>query len=308
MITAITGDLGAGKTYFAVHNIVYKQWKQGRDIYSNTLLLFSDKYKRPGTNIIDHPETFTRIEHMFFNFRGWLYPYINNWFKVDSAEYDPDDFYFWHRNRELIKQFLFDTLTFIPSRGRINYFSDITELIGIQDCLIFIDEGSSVFDARNWEMLPSEFSNDVRQSRKQGKDLVVTTQEMGNIDINYRRVLMEWWECQLSFFRIWSNPVIMGFSKAKLQRVGDYTRTENANTENYNLEVLKKRSFFISIFKKRKYDTNYLVGFNNLKIIYLEKLCGFQTKNIKYAIVPKKKTYKELERSIAQFNLVKKKR
>lgn len=307
MITAVTGDLGAGKTYYAVHKLVYKEWKSGRDIYSNTLLLFTDKFRRPGTNIVNNPDAFSRFEHLFFNTRMFLYPYFNNWFALDNHNYNPDDFYFWRRNRELIKFSLFNWFTYIPTRGNINYFSDITELIGLQDCLIFVDEGSAIFDARNWEMLPADFSNDLRQSRKQGKDLVVTTQEMGNIDINYRRVLMVWWECQLTKLRIWSNPIIAGFSVSKMQRVGDYTRTENANTENYNLQILKKKWNFITIFAKRKYDTNYLVGFNNLKIIYIERLCNFSNpKKIKFAIVPKKRTYKEVEANILKFSPQKK--
>lgn len=301
-IGIITGATGASKTSNAVYKEIYPAWKKGTNIYTNTLLFFEDKINRINSNIIDNPEKFSRLENLLYRFKCWLYPKFDKWFNIGSGEYDPQELNFWKRNKELIKDWLFDLLTIPYARGNIIYFSDISEILGISNGLIFIDEGSAVMDARNWESLPEEFSNELRQSRKNGLDLIVTTQEFGQIDKNYRRLVHWWKECEPTFFKLGADPCILGRFRAKYHNPFDYLgKSETAQIDEYKIPTIKKQGHWITIFKRRKYDTNYNVGFHSLKIVKLIDLKGFKKTNI-WAIIPKKMTYSQLKMDLRDFH------
>ena len=165
MIQLYTGKTGSGKTFQMIKD-VYPQWKRGHDIYANTLLYFEKYGGKADTNSIDNPEEFTFFEKYVVNF-------IKKW--TSKAFKKP----------------------FRPvSRGKIVYFEDITELIEIQNGIIVMDEAQNLLDARNWENLPPAFSNKLRQHRKHQIDLYATTQNMGTIDINMRRLVQKWVHCK----------------------------------------------------------------------------------------------------------------
>ncbi len=301
MLGAITGDIGSGKTNYGVNKLVYRDWKNGVNIYSNTLLFFEDKRNRHSSSIDKQPQHFSKYERLKWWIKSKLLPIFNKVFNLSQGEYTPQDLYFWHRNKELIKDYLYNKFTIPYSRGSITYFSDISEISGARLGLIFIDEGSSVMDARNWEMLPDEFANEIRQSRKNGLDLIVTTQEMGQIDKNYRRLVQYWIECSPTWLCLLHDPVIVGRFRAEYKRPGDFVKTETANTESVELEILEKKKWWITIFKRRRYDTNFNVGFSSLKVVNLINIKGDYQKAI-WAIVPKKTTYKEIQMDIKVFH------
>jgi len=298
MIIAITGDVGGGKTHYAVNNIVAKQWRAGRDIYSNTLLFFRSRILRENTNIIDHSQNFKFFERLFWSIKKRVYPFLNRNLKLDAAVYDPQDFKFWRRNQRLIRAALNDWLITPYSRGRIIYFSDVSEIVNAENALIFIDEGSALFDSRNWEMLPDNFSNSLRQSRKNGLDLLTTTQDLGQIDKNYRRLVQRWLDCRMTWLHIWSNPVIIGLFAGNLKDVSKYVD----GVSDVEVPVKDTLHYWITIFRRRRYDTNYNVGFSQMKIVCLDNLRKTGLETI-WAIVPKKMTYKEIVIDIKAFQM-----
>lgn len=299
----ITGSKGGGKTYYAVNKILYPVWKKGTDIKSNTILYFEDRIRKCGTNIIDNPKNFTWWEHLGRWFRLKTKPIFFFFIDFSKGEYDPQDYQFFRRNWNLIKDSLYRWLHYVHKRGRISYFSDITETVGSYNCIVFIDEGSEEMDARNWESLPEEFTRACRQSRKMGLDLVVTTQEIGQVDLNYRRLIQEWIECKMTWLHIWSDPIIIGRMKAMTKPLSDMQFSETSITINTEEEeeqkTLSVKPFWITIFRRMRYDTNYQVGFSEHKIVNISVINNSNTQT-KWAIVPKKTSYRELLTEIAQ--------
>jgi len=182
MIHAYTGKTGSGKTYQMIKD-VFPHWLAGKDVYSNTYLLFEKYGGKAGTNIIEHPNNFSygeRLAEKIFK----LYHAIR------KKPHNP------------------------KRRGRIIYFEDITELLEAREGIIIMDEGQSLLEARNWENLPAEFSNKLRQHRKHNLDLYTTTQNLGTIDINLRRLVQRWIHCTDVFALFWlRNPSIFTVHK-----------------------------------------------------------------------------------------------
>jgi len=299
MIIAVTGDVGGGKTHFAVNKIVYRAWRHGANIYTNTLLFFRDRKTRPAVNIKDDPQCFTWWERKKWKTKIFFYPVFNKIFHIASAKYDPQDFFFWHRNKELIKDALFSWLTRPYRRGRVMYYEDLSEIVGARHGVIFLDEGSCLFDARNWLYLPDEFSNALRQSRKDSLSLVTTTQDLGQIDKNYRRVMQLWFECRISrWLHIGENPVIIGRFIADVKSVRAYY----GGKDDAQIPVIGHRFYWISILRRRRYDTYYKVGFHSLRIIKMINLRGCENLETTWAIVPKKMTYAAAIKDMADFH------
>jgi len=204
MIWAFTGKTGSGKTYRMV-KAAYKEWRKGRDIYSNTVLNFK-AYDR--------------------------YPRLREIFKRKA-------------NRV---------------RGRIIYFEDITEILEVRDGLIIFDEAAALFDARNWEALPREFSQKLRQHRKHSLDLYCTTQNMGTIDINYRRLVQRWLHC--------TNRIKWGEGRVK---IGLFKIEEKDVDRLYNTvddlmcPSLGQSHFLIHYWSRPLYDTLYDIGFRRFR-------------------------------------------
>jgi len=247
MIYAYTGKTGSGKTLSMIRDI-YPRWYRGTDIYANTFLLFERFGGKAGTNILDNPENFSWLEHAI----NWVY------FK-------------WclHRNRNYIPK----------KRGRIIYFEDITELLEVRNGIILVDEGQALLEARNWEALPAEFSNKLRQHRKHNLDLYVTTQNLGTIDINLRRLVQVWVHCTDVFALFWKrNPSWLTVHRKDHK---DIDQLYN-NVDDLLVNNLHSSFFLISLFTTRLYDTYYDIGFTTLKSVWLQ-----ENNKKKLLIVPK---------------------
>lgn len=238
MIYLYTGKTGSGKTYQMIRD-VYPKWLRGTDVYSNTALFFEKFGGRAGSTIEKNPENFTY----------WEKYVINIGFK-------------W-----LCRAFKWK---FRPlRRGHIGYYDDISELIELKDGIIIMDEAQNLLDARNWENLPIEFSNKLRQHRKHNLDLYATTQNMGTIDINMRRLVQKWAHCSDLFALFWlRNP-----SWLSIHRRDEKDIDELYNKVDDLVVTTKKSSYFIisKFLTRRIYDTLYDIGFKAYKLVWLQR-------------------------------------
>lgn len=236
MIYAFTGKTGSGKTYQMIRHI-YPHWYKGVDVYSNTKLLFEKYGGRANSNIIDNPENFTVVEKVFDKIKKYYAKYFK---KV----YTP------------------------KRRGRIIYFEDITEILEARNGIICMDEGQNLLEARNWESMPVEFSNKLRQHRKHKLDLYTTTQNLGTIDINYRRLVQRWFHCTEVFALLGlRNPSWLTIHRIDEKDIDSLYN----NVDDMLVEVLRSNFFIIHKFKKRIYDTMYDIGFTFYTTIWIQE-------------------------------------
>jgi len=252
MIYLYTGKTGSGKTFNMIADI-YPHWRNGTDIYSNTKLEFENFGGEAGSNIRDNPENFT----------------------------------FWEKVSEIIASKWSLAIRKEERRprrrGHITYFDDITELIEVRDGIICMDEAQNLLDARNWENLPLEFSNKLRQHRKHKLDLYATTQNMGTIDINMRRLVQRWSHCKDVFALFWlRNPSLLTLHTREYKEIDElYNKVDDLI-----VPTLKTTFFIIHKWKAKYYDTLYDIGFNAYKSIWLEDSSKTITKK-KLLIIPK---------------------
>jgi len=247
MIYAYTGKTGSGKTYQMIKD-AYPRWYRGEDIYSNTFLLYEKFGGRAGCNILDNPEEFSKLEHINFHIKLFYSRYFKKKIKI-------------------------------PYRGRIIYFEDVTELLETRDGIILLDEGQALLEARNWDSLPAEFSNKLRQHRKHNLDLYVTTQNLGTIDINLRRLVQVWVHCTDIFALLWKrNPSWLTIHRKDYK---DIDQLYN-NVDDLLVANIKSTHFIISFLTTRYYDTYYDIGFTTLKKVWIQ-----QNDKTKCIIMPK---------------------
>lgn len=249
MIYAYTGKTGSGKTFNMVRH-AYAAWKAGNDIYTNTFLNFGQYGGTPGVSIIENPEYFSAVERAL------------NWMSFQ-----------WH---------LFWKTDFLPAqRGRIIYFEDISEILDATDGLILFDEAQVLFNARQWESLPPEFQYKLQQHRKHHLDLICTTQNMGTIDITYRRLVHTW----VHHETIFTLGNFFGWYRRKFK---DVDMLYNS-VDDLKVDDVKIQWFFIGFWSRRLYDTLFDVGYKRIKKIWLySKTTG---KNKLY-LIPKELSFK----------------
>jgi len=73
--------------------------------------------------------------------------------------------------------------------GYIFYWTDISQLIKLNDCDIIWDEIATDLDARNWPELTPEFKRFLSQYRKRGVDIYANTQDFSMIDVRARLMI-----------------------------------------------------------------------------------------------------------------------
>jgi len=194
------------------------------------------------------------------------------------------------------KPSLFERLVRRTDRGRITYFEDITEILEAKNGLILFDEAQVLFNARNWEALPPEFQYKLQQHRKHRLDLFCTTQNMGTIDISYRRLVQRWFHHE-GIFQF--GNVIVGWFRVKEKDV-DYLYN---SVDDLAVPDLKARIMWIHKWKRRLYDTYYDIGFKRFKIVhecfYSEKL-----KKITHLwIIPKAMSLSDARKQMSLYKL-----
>jgi len=299
MAIIVTGDKGAGKTNFVVTQILYPAWLSGVDICSTTLLFFETRKRRSGTNIVHDSQYFSWWEHQKWTLKKILKKIFDTLFVQEL--YNPQDPSFWIRNRKLLKKMFYEWIDWPYCRGNITLFGDLSEVLGRKNCIIFCDEVPNM-DARDWEALPAEFRNSARQDRHNAVTLVLCTQQMGQVDKTYRRLIQEWIECSETNLGFGRDPVWIRQFRAEWLAVGSWTKSETASTAGLAIqrEVLKVKNWWISIFARRKYDTNYNVGFATLKCVCLISFKNGSIKN-QWCIVSRDRTQKEIEMKVKYY-------
>jgi len=235
MIYAWTGKNGSGKTFDMV-NWAYRDWRSGVNIWSNTILLFYPpelhEQLKNGFSIEDYPGLFSWFERL----SNSLQRAVTNLF---GRSYAP------------------------ISRGRISYFENISEILEVHDGLILFDEAQVLFNARQWESLPSEFQYKLQQHRKHRLDLYCTTQNMGTIDITYRRLVQHWIHCS-ALWAFW------GF-QMHAKEVKDIDMLYNL-IDDLKTPSLSQSTYFITPWSRRLYDTYYDIGFKRFRTLWLSSM------------------------------------
>lgn len=266
MIYAFTGLGGNGKTFTMV-KMAHWYWKHGINIYTNTKLLYS-KYsmeeQRKGTNIIDHPKDFTRIEKYVEIIRS-------NWLvRVRKKEYRP------------------------KCRGKINYFDQIEEIQSAKDGIVLFDEGQVLFNSGAWKEISDEFKYKVSQERKHDLDFFTTTRRFRSILIDYRQEVHRWFYCKEII------AIKYGKKNKKKILIGLYCRAEKdmeairEDLPDRDTPIIKNRYFWIHRWSKRLYDTKYDIGFKPIKLI-ATRIFDNKTNLWKksFLILPKKMSLKD---------------
>lgn len=156
--------------------------------------------------------------------------------------------------------------------GEISYYEDIVDLFNVRDGLILLDEGQVLLNARSWDSLPRIMSYKLQQHRKHNLDLFATSQSMGCIDKDYRRLIQYWFDCKkfLQLKRFRKVSIIYGIFLKYVKDVDAIWETQNEAKLVENIGWPKL--FTIHFLKRRLYDTSYDIGFNYLKIIWVSKL------------------------------------
>jgi len=83
--------------------------------------------------------------------------------------------------------------------GLIGTWSRIEELTELRGADIVIDEVANILDARNWANLPASVPIFLRQHEKRGCDIYATTQNFPNVEVSFRRLVTELYECTKVF-------------------------------------------------------------------------------------------------------------
>lgn len=184
-------------------------------------------------------------------------------------------------------------------RGRITYFEDINEILEIHNGLILFDEAQVLFNARQWESLPAEFQYKLQQHRKHQLDLFCTTQNLGTIDITYRRLIQKWTHCQDVFALFGKrNPSFLTVHRAQEK---DIDMIFNS-VDDMAVPVVDAHFFTIHRWKRRLYDTFYDIGFKRFKTIWLSSFDPAINKTTSKAfIIPKQLSLADAQKRISSY-------
>jgi len=79
--------------------------------------------------------------------------------------------------------------------GMLGSWSRLEELTELRGADIIIDEVANLLDARNWSNLPVSVPVFLRQHEKRGCDIYATTQNFPNVEVSFRRLVSELYEC-----------------------------------------------------------------------------------------------------------------
>lgn len=88
------------------------------------------------------------------------------------------------------------TLNFEPKKnrkgkvytGEVHYFKELSEIAGVKNALILVDEAGIYLPSQAWRNIPFEFMRQLRQHRHDGLDLWYTAQDMGDVVTYLRRI------------------------------------------------------------------------------------------------------------------------
>lgn len=152
-------------------------------------------------------------------------------------------------------------LLFPNDNERVERWHTLPEIYHLTHGVIAIDEAQKLFHARRWQSTPMSFLEMISQHRKQFLDVYTTTPSIGDIDINYRKLIAERYTCQ-SLLRLPKNQRVHPFFQwIRVQkRIRDYS----GDTERIGWKKAgNAKWYFISRFwTKTLYETYASVGLN----------------------------------------------
>lgn len=161
-------------------------------------------------------------------------------------------------------------VNFPPDNKDVQRWHQLSEIYHVKNCIIGIDEAPKLMDARNWNKLPSMFTDKIAQHRKHGVDIITTTQDLGHIDFRIRSNIHELYHCK-SVFRFPQNDRV----KPILQILSVMKKGRNMDNQGHRItwhNVWKfRRYYFISTYWTKTYYNTYAdVGLEKYqsKIIY----------------------------------------
>jgi len=71
----------------------------------------------------------------------------------------------------------------------IIYWNRLEEIVGIEECDLFIDEIGTYFDSRLWPDLSLDCRRWIAQTAKRGVDFWCTAQDFAQVDLSFRRLV-----------------------------------------------------------------------------------------------------------------------
>lgn len=166
--------------------------------------------------------------------------------------------------------------------GRIFYFHDLDEIKHIKNAVILLDEGQEFLGAYDWRTNDQDFIRKLRMQRKQRLDIYTTSQNIGAIDLNYRKLVQGLYYCRGRFH----TPLTYHYIIEKKHIYELY----NQNIDDLKIKTKEtlKRFIFKKIFNKNLYNTLEEVSSKKLKIVWL-----IGKKSQRAYIIPKKMSLKQ---------------
>lgn len=73
----------------------------------------------------------------------------------------------------------------------IQYWSDLEEIVGAEECDLFIEEIGTYFDSRLWGDLSLDCRRWIAQTDKRGVDFYATAQDFAQVDLSFRRLVSD---------------------------------------------------------------------------------------------------------------------
>jgi len=89
-----------------------------------------------------------------------------------------------------------------------HFFSTIDDILKVEDGVIFMDEIWLYFNARSWSQLPTSWIYKLLQHRKDGIDVIGSTQNIKRVDTIVREIVARYFEIR----RIWKLLFIWEYS------------------------------------------------------------------------------------------------
>ena len=157
MINIITGKPGTGKTYYLCR-LAFQFITEGRDVYSNFFIDLNLEKTLLG-KIETLKQEIKKIE---------ITSKVPKWQKKDLRKLEKLYRKCVKANirkariNKIKKKLGFN----FPPKGKVFYWSQLDELIGVKGGEIFIDECQIYFNSRDWKNLPKELQYKFQQHRK----------------------------------------------------------------------------------------------------------------------------------------------
>jgi hypothetical protein len=85
-------------------------------------------------------------------------------------------------------------LNFGKTYNKVVYWTELDDLLDVKNGLILMDEASVYLNSRNWDKLTPEFQYKLQQHRKDGLNILSTTQSINRVDSVYRELVHNYYK------------------------------------------------------------------------------------------------------------------